>query len=388
MLDRRAATLVQDRLAEMPAVAIVGPRQAGKTTLARTLGQTVFDLELETDRLKLDLTFDARAAQVGLVVLDEVQACPEIFPRLRAAIDADRRRMGRFLLLGSVPPALMREVSESLAGRLGLVELTPFLWRELVAAADDDVGDATADRLWACGGFPDGGVLGSSAFPRWQRDYLALLTQRDLPTWGLSAKPRTTERLLRMVAAVHGQAHNASRLAQSLGISYHTAEGYLDHLEGAFLIRRLPAFATNTAKRLVKSPKLYVRDSGLLHALLGLSDPASLLDAPWVGASYEGFVIEQILGHLSAAGHAPEASYLRTSDGYEIDLVLAHAGELWAIEVKLTSSPSTQDVARVVKTADLIGATRRVLLSRTKDAVEGAGVLSCDLPHLLERLGV
>ncbi|MEJ2083781.1 MAG: DUF4143 domain-containing protein, partial [Acidobacteriota bacterium] len=152
-------------------------------------------------------------------------------------------------------------MSESLAGRLSLVELTPFLWPEL-----PDVSDG--DRLWLCGGYPDGGIQSPEKFPQWQKDYLALLTQRDLPTWGLPSRPQTTQRLLRMLAAVHGEAWNASQLGQSLGLDYKTVNSYVDYLEGAFLIRRLPPYRANIRKRLIRSPKIYWRDSGLLHAVM------------------------------------------------------------------------------------------------------------------------
>jgi hypothetical protein len=177
--------------------------------------------------------------------------------------------MGRFLLLGSISPALMTQVSESLAGRLTLVELTPFLQTELRKGFH-------RESLWLCGGFPDGGVLERERFPRWQRDYLSLLTQRDLPSWGLPARPQTTDRLLRMLTAVHGQIWNASQIGQSLGLSYHTVNSYVDYLEGAFLIRRLPPYRPSIPKRLIKRPKIYWRDTGLLHAQLNITDEQAL----------------------------------------------------------------------------------------------------------------
>ncbi len=358
MLARLAANTVTDRLDAQPAAAIVGPRQCGKTTLACTLGLVYFDLEQESERLRLDLEWERVVASREVVVLDEAQSWPEVFPRLRGAIDADRSRNGRFLLLGSVSPSLMTQVSESLAGRLALVELTPLLLSELTTKA-------SAERLWLTGGFPDGGVLRPRAFPTWQSDYLRLLVGRDLPNWGLLARPQVTERLLRMLAAVHGQTWNASQIGKSLGLSYHTVNMYLDYLEGGFLIRRLPAYHANLKKRVVKSPKVYWRDSGLLHSVLNVPDRSTLLSQPWVGASWEGFVIDQVLGHLSAHGIPHGAYYLRTSDQYEIDLVLEMRGEVWAIEVKLTTSPSPADMHRLDHVADLIGANRRVLISKT-----------------------
>jgi len=378
MIARKLAQVLRKRLARYPAVALIGPRQAGKTTLARSLGGLYFDLEQESDRLRLDLEWDAVVRQPALVMLDEAQAYPEVFARLRGAIDRDRGRKGRFLLLGSVSPSLMVHVSESLAGRLSLVELTPFLWNELPRAA--------RKRLWWCGGYPDGGVLQVGPFPHWQRDYLALLTQRDLPNWGLSARPQLVQRLLKMLAVAQGQTWNASQIGQSLGLSYQTVNHYLDYLTGAFLIRTLPSYQANLRKRLTKSPKVYWRDTGLLHALLNVTTPEDLPHQPWVGASWEGFVVEQILGVLHQQERSFEAYFFRTSDGYEIDLVLDFGRTRCAIEVKLTSSPSLGDMERLDKAADMIGADRRILVSQVRQATPGGERVSCNLAWLLDNI--
>ncbi len=289
-----------------PVVALVGPRQAGKTTLARSLAGVYFDLEQDQDQLKLDLEWDKLVTGRKLLILDEAQEWPSLFKRLRGAVDRRRKRNGRFLLLGSVSPSLMRHVSESLAGRMAMVELTPFLWQELTGVR--------RRRLWFHGGYPDGGVLKPSQYPLWQQSYLEILTSRDLPNWGLPAKPQLTMRLLRMLAAVHGQTLNASQLGQSLDISYKTVKSYLDYLEGAFLIRQLQPFYKNLKKRIVKSPKIYWRDGGLLHALLNVSSEEQLLDQPWVGADWEGFVIEQILGTLQLSQTSLSPLFRRPSD--------------------------------------------------------------------------
>jgi predicted AAA+ superfamily ATPase len=379
MRPRLISPLLAQRLAESPAVALTGPRQAGKTTLARSLGGRYFDLEQESERLRLDLEWSRVAAGAELAILDEAQTWPEVFPRLRGAIDLDRRRNGRFLLLGSVSPALMTQVSESLAGRLALIELTPLLWSEVPE-------EAVPERLWLCGGFPDGGVLEPGAFPRWQADYLQLLVLRDLPEWGLPARPQTTLRLVRMLAAVHGQIWNASQLGKSLGLSYHTVDRHLDFLEGAFLVRRLPAYHANLKKRLVKSPKVFWRDSGILHSVLGTTDYRSLLAQPWVGASWEGFVIEQLLGHLSALGRRHQAFHLRTSDGHELDLVLEIDGELWALEAKLTASPSPADMRRLDRVADLVGGSRRWLITQSESVIGDERRAVANLGWAVERL--
>ncbi len=341
------------------------------------MSRSYYDLEQESDRLRLDLEWPKVAQSRNLVILDEAQEWPEVFVRMRAAIDEDRKRNGRFLVLGSVSPALMTQVSESLAGRLSLVELTPLLWSELRTKA-------SKQRLWLTGGFPDGGVLSPRVFPTWQDDYLTLLVQRDLPRWGLPARPQTTQRLIRMLAAVHGQVWNASQIGQSLGLSYHTVNSYVDYLEGAFLIRRLAPFYANVKKRLVKSPKIYWRDSGILHSLLSVEDQRSLLNQPWVGASWEGFVVEQILGLLTALGRRFEAFHFRTHGGQEIDLLIEISGELWAIEIKLTASPSPSEMKQLDSLADLVGASRRYLVTQTPEVAGDDERASGNLPWLLE----
>lgn len=376
MLPHHATALVRQRLKDYPAVALVGPRQCGKTTLAQALGGQYFDLEQEAERLRLDVSFDEVSSGRRLVILDEAQTWPELFARLRGAIDGDRKRMGRFLLLGSVSPALMTQVSESLAGRLSLVELSPLLLTELRTAA-------SRRRHWLCGGFPDGGVLAPRAYPQWGLDYLAMLTQRDLPTWGLTAKPQTSDRLLRMLAALHGQTWNASDVGRSLGVSYHTVNEYVDYLVGAFLIRRLPSYQANVRKRLVKRPKIYWRDCGLMHALLRVDDEDTLLSQPWVGASFEGYVIEQAIAALHARGTRADPHFFRTTNGRELDLVLDFGSERWAVEVKLTSNPSPASMKRLDENADLIEASRRFLVCRIRSPIEGADRVVCDLETFL-----
>jgi hypothetical protein len=375
MINRALAGLLTERLAQFPSVALVGPRQCGKTTLAKTISREYYDLEQPSERLRLDLAWHDLTERDGLLVLDEAQAWPEVFPRLRAAIDARRKKNGRFLLLGSVSPTLMRQVSESLAGRMALLELTPFHLAELPKA--------DPDLLWRCGGYPDGGVLGGTPFPQWQTNYLSLMTQRDLPTWGLPAKPSVTDRLFRMMAAQQGGILNATQLGQSLGITYHTVQSYLGYLEGAFLIRLLPPFHANIRKRLVKAPKLYWRDSGLLHALLGHAPEADLWAQPWVGASWEGWVIEQILAARHARGENLEAFYFRTQDGWEADLVLQSGRQREVVEIKLTTSPAPEDFARLEKVAALIKATRQVLISRTRQPAAAGARWSVDMATYL-----
>lgn len=364
----------------MPAVALGGPRQSGKTTLAKSLGGRYYDLENPADQTRCDLEWNSIVHCKELTVFDEAQSWPPLFPRLRAAIDLDRRRNNRFLLLGSVSPVLMKNVSESLAGRLALCELTPFLLPELSPKKQTD--------LWLMGGYPDGGVLGGRSFPRWQRDYLTLLARRDFPAWGLPTKPLATERLFKMLAACHGQILNASEIGRGLGLSYHTVSDYLEFLVNSYLIRLLPPFSGNLRKRLIRSPKLYWRDSGLFHSLMGATTWPILMTMPWVGFSWEGWAIEQILGWLQTTDQWFEASHFRTQEGLELDLVIQFPKERWAFEMKLTTAPTPEDLQKLNKAADLINADRRVLLSRTLSHQDDGKTMSTNLPHLLTLLSL
>ena len=376
MLPRQVSQLIKKQLKRFPAVALLGPRQSGKTTLAKTFSPLYFDLEQTEDQLRLDLQWEEVLGGNKPVILDEAQTLPSIFPKIRGAIDARRRQNGKFLILGSVAPALMKNVSESLAGRLALCELTPFLLEELKPSFPED-------ELWFCGGFPDGGIFRRKQFPGWQRNYLSLLAQRDLPNWGLPARSQTTLKLFKMLAACHGQILNASSIGASLGLSYHTVNDYLGYLENAYLITRLSPYHANLRKRLVKSPKIYWNDSGLLHSLLGVLNREALLAQPWVGASWEGWLLSQILGTLKVRGEAYEAYFLRTSDGYELDLVLEFSKGRWVFEFKLTSSPGIEDMKRLNHTADFIGADKRILVSRVHRAQERQNFLSTNIRHCL-----
>lgn len=379
MIKRQIKDVILSRLKTFPAVAILGARQVGKTTLAKTFSNSYYDLELDEERLRLDLQWNNVIQSNDLVILDEAQNYPEIFPRIRNAIDNDRHRNGRFLILGSVSPILMKEVSEILTGRIALCELSPFSLFELISGDDDD--------LWLMGGYPDGGILQKHKFQIWQKNYLDLLAMRDLPLWGLSAKPQVTKRFFKMLAAIHGQVWNASQLGKSLGLSYHTVNLYLDYLEQIFLIRKIQPFYSNIKKRLVKSPKIYWRDSGLLHGLLNIKSFESLLVQPWIGFSWEGWIIEQIIIYLRNNDIDFDGPYFfRTNDQYEIDLVVNIAGMVWGIEIKLTSVPGKQDFLKLEKTADLIKATKRVLISRSQNTISDSNTISTNLKDFLKIL--
>lgn len=356
MLFREHIHEIKRKLSRFPAVAILGPRQCGKTTLAKSLGTCYYDMEAEGSQTRLDAEWDEVAAGDKLVIIDEAQEAPEIFKRLRGAIDQDRKRNGRYLLLGSVSPSLIASVSESLAGRIAFVEMSPFSLLELDASQ--------LDALWLYGGYPDGGILAPGNFPDWQNSYLAALASSDLPKWGLSASAQMTKRLLQMLATLHGQPLNASMLGQSLGIDHKTVQRYIDFLEGALLVRNLPPYYANIKKRLVKRPRIYLRDSGLLHALMRVQDLDMLYGQAWLGQSWEGFVIEQTLATLSIRNRPASPYYFRSSDGYEVDLILDWGNERWAIEIKLTSNPAKQEVERLHKVADMVNASRRILICR------------------------
>ncbi len=378
MIERIHKKLLLSRLEEFPAVAILGPRQCGKTTLAKSLNGRYFDLEQPNERLRLDVEWETIARGEQLVVLDEAHEAPDIFPRLRGSIDNDRKRNGRFLLLGSVSPALNQNISDSLAGRLAIVELSPFIMNE--------IGPEHLDDLWLCGGFPDGGILKPRMFGAWQESYLSLLIERDLPAWGLPAKPRVTHRLVRMLAALHGQLMNASQLGSALSLDRKTVVNYCEFLEGAYLIRQLQPYHANLKKRLVKSSRIMWRDSGLFHQLQGIQDRDQLFAQPWVGHGWEAFVIEQTLSTLAAKGRKPQAYFFRTSDGHEIDLVLDWGREKWAIEIKLTSNPNQKMTDRLVKAADMIQADHRILVCRINDPIESQSVKITNLESWLGEL--
>ena len=341
MIKRNLLPALLASLRRFPVVALVGPRQVGKTTLAQTvarkLGHAVYlDLERPSDAAKLtdpELYLEPLAGR--LVILDEIQRRPELFPVLRSLVDAKRavRANGRFLLLGSASPALSRQASESLAGRIIYHELTPFTMGEVASGARD-----TRMTLWNRGGFPGSYLAPANARSlAWREAFIETHLQRDLPALGVRIPATALRRFWEMLAHYHGQLWNASKIAGSLGVSPPTAKHYLDTLEDTFMIRQLPPFAANLKKRLVKSPKVYLRDSGLLHALLRLGSIDDLLGHPVAGASWEGWVIEQA---LAASGAQTSASFFRTIAGAEIDLVLERPrGKRIALEIKLSSAP-------------------------------------------------
>lgn len=327
-------------LADFPIVAILGPRQCGKTTLVReTLGAepgvVYLDLERPSDQAKIrdpELFFNLQRASgtASLFCLDEIQRVPEIFPLLRSLVD-DERRNGQFLLLGSASRDLLRQTSESLAGRITYLELTPFLADELPQEP------GVLPRLWFRGGFPRSFLAASDeSSADWRESFTRTFLERDLPQLGFGIPAATLSRVWRMLAHTHGQILNGSQLGTALGVSHTTVRSYLDLLSQTFMVRLLEPFAANLKKRIVKSPKVYLRDSGILHSLLQIDSLDDVLAHPVCGASWEGLVIENVIAALP--GWQP--SFYRTADGAEIDLVLERGQRRIAIECKASTAPT------------------------------------------------
>jgi predicted AAA+ superfamily ATPase len=312
--------------------AILGPRQCGKTTLARMFAgkkaTTYFDLENPVDHLRLSTPLNALTGLSGLVVIDEIQRKPELFELLRVTVD-QKTNKARFLVLGSASPTLIRGVSESLAGRVGFVDLSGFDLREVPVKQ--------IDRLWVQGGFPRSFLASDeSASMVWRAGFIRTFLERDIPQLGITIPAETLRRFWTMVAHYHGQIWNGAEFARSLGTSEHTARRYLDILAGAYMVRVLPPWFENLGKRQVKAPKIYIRDSGILHAILQLPGIEELQGHPKIGASWEGFAQEQTLMVLNTR----DAYYWRTYSGAELDLMFIVGGKRYGIEYKYADAPS------------------------------------------------
>jgi uncharacterized protein len=341
MIERRIAAEVTTLLEHTPAVALIGPRQVGKTTLALAVADgrasAYLDLESESDRARLSepaLYFADHADE--LVILDEIHRAPGLFETLRGVIDQGKREgrgTGRFLLLGSAAIDLLAQSGETLAGRIAFVELSPFDLTE--------VGEERLDRLWVRGGFPDSFLAADDALSlRWRQDFIRTYLERDIPQLGPRIPAETLRRLWTMLAHQQGGLLNAAQLAGSLGVSGATIARYVDLMVDLLLVRRLPPRLSNAGKRMVRSPKVYVRDSGLVHGLLGLAGKEAMLGHPVAGPSWEGLAIENV---AAIAGREAEASFYRTSGGAEIDLVLSWPdGREWAVEIKRSLAPKLE----------------------------------------------
>lgn len=333
------AARVRKALSRSPAAALLGPRQCGKTTLARALlpagSPGYFDLEDPESAARLAEPMTALRGLRGLVVIDEVQRRPDLFPVLRVLLDR-RPRPARFLLLGSASPSLMRQASETLAGRLETLDVRGFSLAE--------AGEARQERHWLRGGFPPSFLARSDEDSfAWRSSYIRTVLERDVPQLGYSIPAAALGRFWAMLAHCHGQIWNAAEPARSLGIGETTVRRYLDLLEGMFLVRRLPPWHANLKKRQVKAPKVYIRDTGLLHQVLGLRTRAQLEGHPKCGASWEGYALDEALERL----RPDEACFWATHQGAELDLVASRGGRLYGVEFKRADAPRLTPSMRI-----------------------------------------
>jgi hypothetical protein len=345
MIPRSAEQRLRKLATQFPAVIVLGPRQCGKTTLARHFVKgRYFDLERPSDLQVFagDVEYALRQLD-GTLIFDEAQALPELFPVLRSLIDEARRVRGRFYLLGSVSQELVQNISETLAGRVAILELTPFLYSEIAGRRGIKL-----DTLWQRGGFPDAFLArGTHQWLAWQEAYLRTFVERDIARHRLAVTAADVRRLMTMLAHSHGGVVNYSNLGRSLGYSYHTVQNLLDLLEGYFVVRRLAPYHANLGKRLVKAPKAYIRDSGVLHHLLGIKDLDALVTSPARGNSFEGFMIEQIMALENLYVPGSGCYFFRTHTGVEIDLVIDRGQSRIGFEIKAGVSTSPADWAHL-----------------------------------------
>jgi predicted AAA+ superfamily ATPase len=386
-MKRSIAPQLQDALDHSPAVALLGPRQSGKTTLALELARErpaiYLDLESEQDRAKLTQPELYLADHLDkLVILDEVHRVPGLFPVLRGLIDRarrDGRRAGNYLLLGSASLDLLKQSGETLAGRIAYLELTPFHVLE--------AGERPLDELWLRGGFPDSLLAQNDARSlRWRQDFIRAYLERDIPQFGPRIAADTLRRFWTMLAHHQGGLLNTAQFARNLGVDVKTAGSYLSLLVDLLLVRRLPPWHANLGKRLLKSPKVYIRDSGLVHALLTIPDKETLIGHPVVGASWEGFVVENLLAAATVAESTVQPFFYRSSGGAEIDLLLAWPdGRLWAIEIKRSLTPKLERGFHAA-CADLKPERRFVVYSGSERYKLAEDIEAIPLPLLAEEL--
>lgn len=327
--------LLKKLLKDNPIVAILGPRQCGKTTLSHQFSRllstevTAFDLENPRDAERLKDPLLALEDTKGVVIIDEIQRLPDLFPVLRVL--SDRSKKTKYLILGSASRDLIKQSSESLAGRISYLEIGGF--------SLEHIGAQNLGRLWIRGGFPRSYLASSEASSyQWREDFIATFLERDIPQLGIKVPAKSLRRFWGMLAHYHGQIFSASEIGRSLGVSDHTAQRYLDLLSGTFMVRQLRPWYYNTKKRLVKRPKIYFRDTGILHALLSLENRKDVLSHPKLGASWEGFALEEVIRQLHLKEE--ESFFWGLHTGAELDLVFEKKGKLYGIEVKYTQAPS------------------------------------------------
>ncbi len=380
VIDRRAATSrLSDALARAPVVVLTGPRQAGKTTLARQLvdvpAANFFDLEDPRDDARLGQATLTLPSLDGTIVIDEAQRRNDLFPILRVLVDQDRRN-GRFLVLGSASPDLVGLAAESLAGRVALVELAGL---QVV-----DVGATELDHLWRRGGLPLATLADTEAHSvAWREDYVRTFLERDLANLGVRIPATTMRRFWTMVAHYHGQTWNGAEIARSLAVSEPTVRRYLDALTDALVIRQIQPWHANIGKRQIRSPKVYIRDTGLLHRLLGIDDHQALQSHPKLGASWEGFVIEQLIARHDIG----DAWFWGTHGGAELDLLVQRSGEWIGVEIKRTDAPRmTPSIRHAVDDLGLArvivahAGTQRFRIGPNVEAIGAAELLVDGLP--------
>lgn len=388
MVARAYRSVLKRLLRRFPVVTVLGPRQCGKTTFIRQAlpAWSYLDLERPSDAAALSADPEARLAQFrGPLILDEAQRMPGLFPVLRGAVDRAGRRTGRYVLLGSASPALMRHISESLAGRTAFVDLPPFRWDE-VAEHRDARGLAT---LWFRGGFPVAFLERDHRVRHdWLEAYARTFIERDLPLLGIDVSAAQMRRLWTMLAHVNGGIWNASQLSASLGVSYHTVNRYVDILEHTFLIRKLPPYFANIGKRLVRSPKVYFRDTGLLHYFLGIHSPQALDTHPARGASWEAFVIDQLVSAFQRAVPGSRPYFWRTAQGDEVDCLIDVGSRLVPFEIRLHSAPTADDARGLRRCMRDLEVARAYLLYPGRERYSlGDGVTALPVGQLLARPG-
>ena len=383
MIQRQITQQILEDLTYFPVVGIIGPRQVGKTTLAKELQTLVakptlyLDLELNSDRFKLE---DAQSYlnlhQDKCIIIDEIQLKPALFPLLRALID-QKREPARFIILGSASPELLKVSSETLAGRIAYSELTPFSYPEVGSLY-------SMQDHWLRGGFPDALLAPHQRLSqRWLSNFIQTFVEKDLRALGMEISAATLDKALRMISYLHGQILNTADLARSLGVSSPTAAKYLDLLEGGFMIYRLPPYFKNIGKRLVKSPKLYIRDSGILHQLLSIPDYENLVGNQAVGASWEGYVLEQI---MRVTKREWQYFFYRTQVGAEVDIVLINpAGKIYCIEIKFSNSPSISK-GFYQSVEDIQPDMQYVIIPNGERIVRESRLVICDLKTFLGEL--
>jgi predicted AAA+ superfamily ATPase len=369
MIKRRLKGILRQKLLDNPAVVLMGPRQVGKTTLVFEMAQEdrVLYLDLERPRDLAKITDIEKFCELNadkMLILDEVQRAPELFASLRGIID-QRKREGKsteqFLLLGSASIKLLQQTSETLAGRVAYCELQPL-----------DVTEVSKNQhstLWCRGGFPDSFLASTDEKSLdWRHNFISTYLERDIPQLGPRIPAETLRRFWTMLAHNQGQTFNAAQFARGLDVKGVTTSRYLDLMVDLLLVRRLPPWTSNVGKRLVKAPKTYIRDSGLCHALLGIETRNELLGHPVVGGSWEGFVIENILGILPKRA---SCGYYRTSGGAEVDLIIEIAGDIWAIEIKRSTAPTVSK--GFYSACDDLAATRKILVHAGDESFPMAG---------------